>query len=470
MKRCSMCGEIYDDRVDFCFDDGTPLEAVAEEQAASAPEPQAGIDLSGLDAPDPENISGLDAPDPMGVDWSSDSEVSAKDEPPHEVAPPKEASPPAAVTLPEAPTPDTALHTVETEIPEGAGQLPAGFGDPPSQFDSEASEAEDQFWDGSDDDLAFPDDFGTGEGSFGQDYTEPTIPAPRQSSGGGAKKVVAGVMVAVVAVMAFALGTGGDDSEEGPADTIAAADVEKPVREIERTAPPVVEREPVEEAAEEAVEEPVEEPIEEPVPVEEENNQPEAGESQAEEREASRPLPREVAAAAPVVTAPPPVEEVVQPADENRANEVDPWATAEPEAVTSRVRVFSKPSGAALFVDGRAYGSTPAELDLDQGQHSIRVEKDGYFADSRTVSISGATHLERFELRAENQRVTVNCYGPDSSKVYLDGKVICAIPGSGTVTTGEHTFRVVTPERFYRKVINVQRKSDGSPTPLRFTE
>lgn len=459
MKRCSMCGEIYDDRVDFCFDDGTPLEAIVEESAAATSAPSPGIDLSGLDAPDPENISGLDAPDPIGVDWGNEPSEKAPEAVP-------ETPPGPAATIPEAPTPEAAVHTMETEVPSESGQMPAGFNEPPSQFEVGESAAEEDFWDGGDDDLDFPDDFGTGEGTFGQDYTDPTIPAPRQRDGGGAKKMVAGFMVAVVALLAFALSRGGDSAEESPVDGIETAQVEKPVREIETRATPAaavaepVDEEPSEEDVEEELEEPVEEVVEEPEP-----------EPTPEPVQVTP--PREAAPVRPVVPAQPapaPVEEPAPEAQPSTTNAVDPWATAQPEAAPSRVRVFSKPSGASLYVDGRAFGSTPAELDLDEGQHSIRVEKDGYFAESRTVSISGPTHLERFELRAESQRVTVNCYGPDASKVYLDGKVICAIPGSGTVTTGEHTFRVVTPDRFYRKVINVQRKPDGSPTPLRFTE
>ncbi|MEC7241215.1 MAG: PEGA domain-containing protein [Myxococcota bacterium] len=470
MKRCSMCGEIYDDRVDFCFNDGTPLDAVVEEKAAAGAESSAGLDLSGLDAPDPENISGLDAPDPLGVDWGASS---APDAPVEEPKPPL-----TAATIPEAASPEAAVHTVETDVPESSEQMPAGFSEPPSQLAAGESLAEEEFWDGGDDDLDFPESFGTAEGGFGQDFTEPTIPAPRPG-GAGAKKVVAGVMVGVVVVLAFALGRGGESEEDSPTGSVEVAAAEQPVRETQaptqvpatEVAPVVEEPEPEPEPeAPEQQEEPGEEAELQDERVAEVRNAPSAAPTLQRASEGTRPVAPREAARNRIVTPEPEPEPVEEAPDRNSANEVDPWATAQPEAAPSRVRVFSKPSGASLYVDGRAYGSTPAELDLDEGQHSIRVEKEGYFAESRTVSISGPTHLERFEMRAENQRVTVNCYGPDASKVYLDGKVICAIPGSGTVATGEHTFRVVTPERFYRKVIDVQRKPDGSPTPLRFTE
>jgi hypothetical protein len=149
--------------------------------------------------------------------------------------------------------------------------------------------------------------------------------------------------------------------------------------------------------------------------------------------------------------------------------EASPWGAVAAKA-PSLVRIYSKPSGAIVFVDGRQRGKTPAEIELDEGPHSIRVEKDGYFSENRTLAVAKPSHLERFKLNPRDQRVTVNCYGPDASKVYLDGKVVCAIPGSGTLTSGKHTFRVVTPDRFFKMELRVKPRPDGSPTPLRFTD
>ena len=41
MKRCPVCGETYDDKVDFCFSDGAPLESVdASADPTALPEPK----------------------------------------------------------------------------------------------------------------------------------------------------------------------------------------------------------------------------------------------------------------------------------------------------------------------------------------------------------------------------------------------------------------------------------------------
>ena len=42
-------------------------------------------------------------------------------------------------------------------------------------------------------------------------------------------------------------------------------------------------------------------------------------------------------------------------------------------AVGGELRVFSRPAGAQVYVDGALRGVTPLTLELDPGQHSVRV-------------------------------------------------------------------------------------------------
>lgn len=47
MKQCPVCGSTFDDRVDFCFQDGAPLEAVADvDDPTALPTPSKGIPLA----------------------------------------------------------------------------------------------------------------------------------------------------------------------------------------------------------------------------------------------------------------------------------------------------------------------------------------------------------------------------------------------------------------------------------------
>jgi len=462
MKRCSHCGENYDDRVDFCFGDGTPLDAVLKPQAAAqSKSAQSESFMAGLDAPDAENISGLDAPDPGGFSFDPPEPESA---PVPVVTEPMPKRFEASVPQPEPP------KQVERQSQE-SGQIPVGFFEPPSQVES-VDASTDESDSVEHDDLGFPEGFGDPpfggdfdgdfDGGFGEDFTDPTMPAPTTRK--RPVFLMAFATAFIGAAFAVKLTMGGSE----PVEPEIQAKVEQPIAQ------------PVKPAA---VPTPTPEPIVEEEPEEEE---PEEGAGESEEVSAEvEPdrveLVEEKPAAPAIVKEPkrpvvPKVSAVVSPEPKKPAAEVpsadaeaSPWGAVVAKA-PSLVRIYSKPAGAVVFVDGRQRGSTPAEVELDSGVHSIRVEKDGFFSESRDLDVRKPSHLERFKLNPRDQRVTVNCYGPDASKVYLDGQVICAIPGSGTLKAGRHTFRVVTPDRFFKMVVDVQARPDGSPTPLRFTD
>jgi hypothetical protein len=57
-------------------------------------------------------------------------------------------------------------------------------------------------------------------------------------------------------------------------------------------------------------------------------------------------------------------------------------------AATAQVRIEVDPPGATVFVDGLRSGSTPASLTLPPGQHTIRVEQEGYEPLVETVNVA----------------------------------------------------------------------------------
>ena len=60
-------------------------------------------------------------------------------------------------------------------------------------------------------------------------------------------------------------------------------------------------------------------------------------------------------------------------------------------AQTARLEVVSRPAGARVIIDGREAGTTPLTAPaLAAGQHTIRIELDGYRPWSTTVRAAGA--------------------------------------------------------------------------------
>lgn len=93
-----------------------------------------------------------------------------------------------------------------------------------------------------------------------------------------------------------------------------------------------------------------------------------------------------------------------------------------------RVRVLSRPAGAAVFVDGRESGRTPLELELPSAEHLVELKLEGYEDVSRKVIPQPAYPQEiAVELLTPAQaRLAAQ---PREIETSLGGKLIMLFPG-----------------------------------------
>lgn len=97
-----------------------------------------------------------------------------------------------------------------------------------------------------------------------------------------------------------------------------------------------------------------------------------------------------------------------------------------PKALASgELRVESEPS-AKIFIDQKAYGSTPASLQLSQGPRKLVLIADGYKLWSKDITSSEplSIKLVRAELPEEVRGpavVNVECKTTDSLRILVDG-------------------------------------------------
>jgi hypothetical protein len=85
------------------------------------------------------------------------------------------------------------------------------------------------------------------------------------------------------------------------------------------------------------------------------------------------------------------------------------WATEAGAAVaTGGLTLTTDPPGAAVYVDGKAHGTTPVAVPaLAAGEHRVKVVKDGYLENSRVVTLAPG--------RTENLQVKLTQGGRRSS-------------------------------------------------------
>ena len=122
-------------------------------------------------------------------------------------------------------------------------------------------------------------------------------------------------------------------------------------------------------------------------------------------------------------------------------------ALSDMRKLVGTILIDGAPDGANVFVDDRSVGAAPLKEPLlaDPGQHSIRVERDGYKPLRTEVTVpSGATIAVRASLHSVAAWIKIACEAEDAV-VHLDGKVVGGCPFEGEVQPGEHEVKVQEP-------------------------
>ncbi len=131
--------------------------------------------------------------------------------------------------------------------------------------------------------------------------------------------------------------------------------------------------------------------------------------------------------------------------------------TIDPKPIYGEIGVSSTPSGAKIFVDDSYKGITPMVVtDVIIGQHSVTIEKDGYNAVTKELTIF------------EQQRATVNVTmtigkditvetGNSGDKIYIDGKFAGYSPLKKALSYGKHKISAYNGNKSAYKEIQVEQ-------------
>ncbi|HPE70366.1 MAG TPA: SUMF1/EgtB/PvdO family nonheme iron enzyme, partial [Thermotogota bacterium] len=119
-----------------------------------------------------------------------------------------------------------------------------------------------------------------------------------------------------------------------------------------------------------------------------------------------------------------------------------PWSFSTQDLPqTLRVQIVSEPEGAQVEVDDLHIGMAPVNIELQAGDHQVRVSEEGYFTEEKTISvdISGGNpkslqreRTEQFVLRKKTGRATI-ATEPGGGDIYING----VYEGTGFLTIEE---------------------------------
>jgi hypothetical protein len=157
----------------------------------------------------------------------------------------------------------------------------------------------------------------------------------------------------------------------------------------------------------------------------------------------SKPAEKKSPVAPAAAEAEPAVADVVMPEDEN------PWGVPA-AAAKGLLRIDGSPKGARVSVNDEPQGvvrdGAPVELEVKVGEdYRIRVEKDGYLAYSKVVSVHAKEPVSvPYDLKIAVTSGQARLVGEVGSTVYIDASSTpIPIPSSVQLSEGRHSFRVV---------------------------
>ena len=95
---------------------------------------------------------------------------------------------------------------------------------------------------------------------------------------------------------------------------------------------------------------------------------------------------------------------------------------------TGFIEVISDPEGARVYIDNKAFGVTPVREEVEEGKHSIRIEKVGYEPYEQNVSIArGSEKRVGSNLKIKPSSINVTTK-PTGAEVFINGEAYSSSP------------------------------------------
>ncbi len=138
------------------------------------------------------------------------------------------------------------------------------------------------------------------------------------------------------------------------------------------------------------------------------------------------------------------------------------------------LEVTTTPAGAAVTVDGRSRGNTPARVTLGPGQYEVRVVLADHFPQTRVISVAaGETAKANFKLESDKPKPppaaavsgSLNVITATPAELWIDGVSRGRTPTTVTLTEGPHSFRLqIEGQPPHEESFSVKFNADGKAT------
>lgn len=130
----------------------------------------------------------------------------------------------------------------------------------------------------------------------------------------------------------------------------------------------------------------------------------------------------------------------------------------DPTPIYGILDVNSTPMGATIFIDGKKSGTTPRVItDILIGKHTIRIEKDGYNADTKEVTIIEKKKTDLNVTLSIGKEITIETNG-SGDHIYIDGKEAGVSPLKTVLSYGKHTISAYNGNKSAMKDVVIEKQ------------
>ena len=128
----------------------------------------------------------------------------------------------------------------------------------------------------------------------------------------------------------------------------------------------------------------------------------------------------------------------------------------QPTPIFGSLDVVSSPSGAAIKIDGKDYGTTPNTINrLLIGDYTVQLTRPGYASVTKSIRITEGTSAMISETLIDGREVTINST-PSGVNLFIDGNAVGKTPYKGMLTFGSHVLKIESDGNSAEKTVEVK--------------
>lgn len=112
-----------------------------------------------------------------------------------------------------------------------------------------------------------------------------------------------------------------------------------------------------------------------------------------------------------------------------------------PQPITGTLAIVSTPVGADIDIDGKNYGTTPRNVDIIIGRHTVTLSKANYQQVQKSIDVLEERTTDVTATLSSMARMTIDSR-PSGATLHIDGTAVGTTPYTADMASGDYRIRL----------------------------